>query len=106
MVISQYKNKNFADERSKNQNQQQPYRNQMDSSYSRNMGQGNESYGPKFERSLNRQGVNSQNPILDYSKGNYIDTVGLSQSNVVNDSNLINKFSMGGGNILNQFLKK
>jgi hypothetical protein len=43
---------------------------------------------------------------LDYSKGNYIDTVGLSQSNVDNDSNLLNKFSMDGGNILNQFLKK
>jgi hypothetical protein len=56
---------------------------------------------------MNRNSLGYQNQLLEHSKGNVIDNVGLSQSNVVNDSNLLNKFSIGGGNnILNQFLKK
>ena len=62
---------------------------------------------------MNRNQIGYKNQILENSKGNVIESVGLSQSNVVNQSNLLNKFSVGGGggggggnNILNQFFKK
>lgn len=76
----------------------------------------NHSSGPNFLRSTNRNQAGYQNHILESSKGNVIESVGLSQSNVVNESNLLNKFAVGGGgnnilnqggnNILNQFFKK
>ncbi len=40
--------------------------------------------GPKFERSTKINNLGILNPVLDYSRGNYIENVGLSQSNVVN----------------------
>jgi hypothetical protein len=80
MVVSQYKGKNLEP---------------------------SQSSGPKFLKPMNRNSPAYQNPVLEISKGDVMDSVGLSQSSVVNDSNLLNKFSVGGGNnILNQFFKK
>lgn len=92
MVISQYRGNNVPNKAVDN------------SSYSRNATNMRESSGPKFEKSGNR--VSYQNNALNVSKTNYVDSVGLSQSNMVNDSNLLNKFSAGGGNILQQFFKQ